>query len=79
MYDYNHIKATDIPAQTNFYNEVKKNEKDRFTITNEFSTNDKNEDLNTTAKLRLLAFEQVGPFFCDAICKPLDYAVNGIQ
>ena len=23
MYDSNYIKATDIPAQTNFYNEVK--------------------------------------------------------
>ena len=33
----------------------------------------------TTAKLRLLAFEQVGPFFYDATCKPLDCAVNGIQ
>ena len=49
MYDPNYIKATDIPAQTNFYNEVKikKNEEDRFTITNESSTNDKKEDLKT--------------------------------
>jgi len=35
--------------------------------------------LNTTAKLQPLAFEQVGPFFYDATCKPLDCAVNGIQ
>ena len=35
--------------------------------------------LNTTAKLRLLVFERVGPFSFDVICKPLDFAVNGIQ
>ena len=33
----------------------------------------------TTAKLRPLAFEQAGPFFYDATCKPSDCAVNGIQ
>jgi len=35
--------------------------------------------LTTTAKLQPLAFEQAGPFFYDATCKPLDCAVNGIQ
>ena len=49
MYDSKYIKGTDIPSQTNFSNEVKikKNEEDRFTITNEFSTDDKNEGLKT--------------------------------
>ena len=33
----------------------------------------------TTANLRPLVFEQVGPFFYDATCKPSDCALNGIQ
>jgi len=35
--------------------------------------------INTTAKLRPLVFERVGPFSYDAICKLLDCAVNGTQ
>ena len=46
MHNHNYIKATDIPAQLIFINDVKKKkEDDRSTVTNESSTNDKKEEL----------------------------------
>ena len=49
MHNRNYIKATDIPAQLILDNDVKINKKedDRYTVTNESSTNDKKEDLKT--------------------------------